>query len=108
MPPWGECYHGLLPGDLLQGESQNRRELERYWKERCSNAKAGLDVASANVQSLANSQSGSDGGSAYRSAIRSETAALVEYSRVLRIYTDLAVHGKEPDGEDERKAGSAK
>ena len=37
-----------------------------------------------------------DGTFAYRQSLRSENAALAEYRRVLRIFTDLTVDGKMP------------
>ena len=75
-----------------------RRELERYWKQRCQKAKADLDAARANVRSLKpESTSGRDGSYAFARAIRDETTALIKYSRVLRMYTDLMVHAKMPE-----------
>lgn len=86
----------------MPDEPQDRRELERYWKERLSTAKIILDAAHANVQSVKYDAGldGPDGTYAharYTRAVLAETTALVEYSRVLRIYTDLMVHGKVPD-----------
>lgn len=94
-------------GWFLAAESQT--ELERYWKERLSTAKNVLDAARANVQSVKDDAGldGPDGTYAharYTRAVRDETTALVEYSRVLRIYTDLMVHGKVPE---ERRGGVA-
>lgn len=85
---------------------QDRSELERYWKERWHKAKLDLDAARALVQSLKEDAglSGPDGvyGYArYARAMMDETAALVEYSRVLRIYTDLAIYGKLPGASDQ-------
>jgi len=72
--------------------------LERYWKERSLRAKADLDTARSRVQSSKDDlSSGVDGSYAYARAMMDETHALVEYSRVLRIYTDLVVHGNLPD-----------
>ena len=86
----------------MQGESQDRRELQHYWKERLSTAKRVLDAAQANVQSVKDnacldSPDGTYAHARYTRAVLAETTALVEYSRVLRIYTDLMVHGKMPD-----------
>ncbi len=84
-----------------------KTELERYWKERLSTAKHLLDAARVNVQSVKVDADGPDGTYAharYTRAVLAETTALVEYSRVLRIYTDLMVHGKVPAQNDERKA----
>jgi len=38
-----------------------------------------------------------DGHYAYQKAMRSENSALREYACILRIYTDLIVHGVVPD-----------
>ena len=78
-----------------------------------STAKLVLDAARANVQSVKDdaglsSPGGTYAHARYTRAMMDETAALVEYSRVLRIYTDLMVHGKLPDENEERKTGSAK
>ncbi len=67
-----------------------------------STAKHLLDAARANVQSVKD-DAGPDGTYAharYTRAVLADTKALVEYSRVLRIYTDLMVHGKVPDDKD--------
>ncbi len=86
--------------------------MERYWKERWHKAKCDLDTARASVKSLKEDArlSGPDGGYAharYTRAMVDEIAALVEYSRVLRIYTDLMIHGKLPNRDDERNTTSA-
>jgi len=79
-------------------------ELERYWRERWQQAKLDLDAARSRVLSVKDDAfagvAGPDGGYAharYTRAMMDETTALVEYSRILRIYTDLVVHGKVPD-----------
>ena len=87
----------------------DRRELERYWEERCLQAKLKLEAARAHVQSVKSTLSGpygADGAYAYTRAIKGETTALIEYSRTLRIYTDLVVHGKLPGNEDPQAAGA--
>jgi hypothetical protein len=38
-----------------------------------------------------------DGDFAYRQALRAETAALVEYFRILRLTSDLILNAKLPD-----------
>lgn len=77
----------------MPGAPLDRRELERYWKERCSQAKLELEAARAHVQSIKqdvlSGPYGADGAYAYARAIKGETSALIEYSRTLRIYTDL-------------------
>lgn len=43
---------------------------------------------------------------AYTMALRSETSALVEYRRVLRVYTDLMLRGIIPDEHQRREPPS--
>ena len=84
--------------------------MERYWKERWLRAKLELEAARAHVQSikhdLLSGPHGADGAYAFARAIEGETAALLEYSRTLRIYTDLVVHGKLPDNEKPQAASA--
>lgn len=62
------------------------QELEQRWRSRLDDAKLRLDYAT----SYAN---GRDDGWARRA----HGTALAEYTRVLRIFTDLVVHGKIPE-----------
>lgn len=79
---------------------QERHELERYWKDRWHKAKFNLEAARANVESVKHdATSGPDGNYAYARAMKTETAALIEYSRILRVYTDVVVHDKVPPRE---------
>jgi len=73
--------------------------LERHWKQRWIQARRALERASADFQAIQshNGVLGPDGRYAYRHALAQETAALIEYSRVLRLYTDLVLHDKIPD-----------
>ena len=83
--------------------------MERYWKERWLQAKLELEVARVHVQSIKRTLSGpygADGAYAYARAIKAETTALMEYSIILRIDTDLVVHGKLPDNEEGQAAGA--
>ena len=82
----------------------NKAELERYWKERWHKAKVQLEAARAHLSAMKDDASAGTG-NAYRSALEQETAALIEYSRVLRIYTDLVVHGKSPEDKESATAG---
>lgn len=76
----------------------SQTELERHWQERCLKAKLDLEKARAHVQTVKENMSyGADTGNAYKLALEQETAALIEYSRVLRIYADLVFHGRVPD-----------
>ena len=62
------------------------QELEQLWRNRLDDAKLRLAYAT----SYAN---GRDDGWARRA----HETALAEYTRVLRIFTDLVVHGKIPE-----------
>ncbi|MBZ5578493.1 MAG: hypothetical protein LAP40_18170 [Acidobacteriia bacterium] len=42
-----------------------------------------------------------DGDFAYGNAIRADREALAEYARVLRIFTDLTLHGRLPEDNEE-------
>ena len=88
----------------MQNEPQGQRELERDWRERWLKAKADLDAARARVASL-KPAGGPDGNYAYARAVMDETDALAEYSRVLRLYADLVVHGKLPTAKDPASDG---
>ena len=94
----------------MQHEAEEQGEVEGYWREQWETAKLDLDAARAQVESIKDAcgAPGPGGAYAYASALNRETAALIEYSRVLRIYTDLMVHGKRPDDGDERKVASAR
>lgn len=94
----------------MQHAAEEQGEVEGYWREQWQMAKLDLDAARTQVESIRDSCGvhGPDGGYAYASALNRETAALIEYSRVLRIYTDLMVHGRRPDDNDEPKAASAR
>lgn len=91
----------------MSNNTQDRAELERHWHEQWSNAKLDLENAKAHLQSIKQSGINPDEGDAYRAAIELETAALIEYSRVLRIYTDLVLHGKIPDEDEDAKGKAA-
>lgn len=94
----------------MQDEAHEQSELEGYWREQWQMAKLDLDAARAHVESVKDSCGvhGPDGAYAYASALSQETGALVEYSRVLRIYTEVMVHGRRPDDSDERRVASAR
>ena len=87
----------------------NRTELQRQWQKKWKIAELELEAARVRLQSIENDPfgvDGPDGGYAYRAALRHETAALIKYSRVLRIYTDLVLNGRVPDDEDQAVAGA--
>ena len=63
------------------------QELEQLWRTRLDDVQLRLDYAT----SYANGRDD-------RWARKAHETALAEYTRVLRIFTDLVVHGKIPDG----------
>jgi hypothetical protein len=67
--------------------------LEQRWKHRWEDSKRALELAAIHVQQV---ERGNRPRDAYRQALETEIRAAVEYARVLRIYTDLVVHGKIP------------
>ena len=80
----------------------NRMALEDLWRERLRialeryrNAKVEGRIAIRQQEEAAPP----DGSFAYRKTLRVENAALVEYRRVLRIFTDLTVNRKMPPAE---------
>jgi len=92
-----------------------RQTLEALWRSRVTDAKLRLEFARLFLKEVqtdlaANVVPMADGQFAFRQALRAENAALAEYNRVLRIYTDLTMNGTVPD-EDAwhgRKAASSK
>lgn len=92
--------------------SSDRSEIEGLWKQRWEAAKLKLEQAAARVrekESAVRSRSVPEpqGFDAYSHALEAETIALTEYARVLRIYTDLVVHGKMPEEASEPKTRNA-
>ena len=83
---------------------RNRQELETLWKQRWDEAKRKLELAAIHVEQI---EQQTRSGDAYRQALEAEILAAAEYSRVLRIYTDLAVHGKTPEEVAESKIKNA-
>lgn len=82
--------------------SDARRSLETLWKSRSDDAKHKFDQARRELREVERAiSSGTTEESAcvYGNAVRAETAALVEYARVLRAYTDLVAYGKLPNEE---------
>jgi len=78
---------------------QELKLLEEQWQGRVRHAKLNLDLCRLYVkqtQALAADIPPADGGYAFRRALKSEQSALAEYTRALRIYSDLVVYGKLP------------
>lgn len=87
--------HGSVP-------HRERAELEDAWRRRLDEALELYRAATARCEQLLAGQP--DGrppepDSPLSNARRAQTEALQEYSRVLRIFSDLVIHGKfPPDG----------
>jgi len=75
------------------------RALEQKWAAEVKQSKLRLEFCRFYVKqmhSLAVDAPAPEGGYAYRNALKSERLALAEYSRKLRIYSDLIVYRKVP------------
>ena len=82
-----------------------RQPLESKWRVRLFRALDDLERARARLKEAETLRSSQpvghpDGEFAHQEAIKAETAALSEYTRVLRITSDLIVHGKIPPPEE--------
>ena len=97
--PRDQYNFGSMPSEpARESEVQS---LERIWRNRLFRALDDLEIARARLKDaevLRSSQpvGHPDGEFAYREAVIAERIALLEYSRVLSITTDLIVHGKLP------------
>ena len=92
----------------------NPDQLERLWRQRMRDAQLRLDFARNYLKEVQRDfPSGTlpqlDGAFAHQKALRAENAALAEYHRVLRVYTDLVLHGTIPAEKESlrRQTGSA-
>ncbi len=79
----------------------NRQELEDFWCAKTQDALSRCRGATAERRKKVQEQNalltpGPDDYLAVGLAIKAETDALVEYRRVLEIFTDLIVQGKKP------------
>lgn len=82
--------------------SPNRRALHEQWQKNVEVARLRLQFARAFVEEVrADLRRGAipspDGDYAYRRAVRAETAALAEYRRVFRLFTDLLYRNQIPE-----------
>ena len=84
-----------------------REELERLWRSRLAEAKLRLDFARNYVnevrQDFPIDDTSPDGHYALQRALRAENVALVEFHRILRVYTGLVMDGKMPDEEGSQR-----
>ena len=81
-------------------DSTELRALEHRWEAEVKQSKLRLELCRIylkQMQTLIADVPPPDGGHAYRSALKSEKLALAEYSRALRIYSDLVVYGRIPE-----------
>ena len=86
-----------------------RKALEELWLARLRDAKLAVDFARnyfKEIQKDLSSLPPSDGQFALRRAVRAENAALEQYNRVLRIYTNL-IKGIMPNEDDAAKSTTA-
>jgi hypothetical protein len=81
------------------------QRLVDLWRNRLLDARAKYDLAA--TQSKTSSKDFADkilptpdGGAKMIGAIRAESRARSEYMRTLRIFTDLVIAGKAPEGDD--------
>ncbi len=89
----------------------DRRELEALWSSRLAEVKTRFDAARERTNSIVRkiplADRSSESRYAYQRAVRLENAALAEYNRVLRIYTELIDRGTVPDEDDwQRRQGT--
>ena len=80
----------------------HRQEVEEFWRRRLAEEKARYEVAVTRFQTASEDfrtqhATPPDGGFGVHLAITAESSARREYMRVLRLYTDLLLHGKIPD-----------
>ena len=86
---------------FMSGSAPDHKTLEDRWRQRLKDAALRVDFARNYVKEVqrdfpADTLPSTDGRYLQR-ALHAQTLALKEYQRVLRIYTDLVVHGKIPD-----------
>jgi hypothetical protein len=79
-----------------------KQDVEEIWRRRLSEAKGRYEVAVARFQTASEEfrnhhTTPPDGGFGVHLAIAAESSARKEYMRVLRLYTDLLLHGKVPE-----------
>ena len=84
--------------------SQSIRKLEEIWVERVRGARERYREATATFQKVWDENFdihlAADPTHAIQHARKVESAALNEYVRVLKIFTDLVLNGKVPDEDD--------
>lgn len=86
-----------------------RQELERLWRSRLRDAEIRLDFAVNFLQEVQRDfpHPFRDGRDAYQNALRAQKAAVADFKRVLRFFTDFVIDGKIPDEEEWQKYKAA-
>jgi hypothetical protein len=79
-----------------------RRTLEELWRLRLKNAESRYAHTREQLRNVLRTLPhgeipSPDGSYAYQQALHAENIALLECTRVLRVFTDLVVHGKIPE-----------
>ena len=83
--------------------TEKHKRLEDFWRLRLKDARAQYDLAAglckmAGTEFTDGTLPTPDGGANLFSALSAEGAARDEYMRVLRIFADLVLRGKRPEG----------
>jgi len=86
----------------------NRSEIEALWRKRLADAKLRLDFARNFLEEVQRDfpigDPSPDGQFAYQKALRAESAARAECTRLLCLYAHLVLDGKVPDENEWRQA----
>jgi len=83
---------------VSNGQQSTHPEVETVWRQYWEAAKLRLELARIRVREIEIEVSVNPRAICeYQTAIGAESAAQLEYSRVLRIYMDLVVHGRMPE-----------
>ena|SRR5215469_6366541 len=96
----------------MSSPAPDRKGLEEIWHKRVKDARLRLDRAMNDVMQVQRDFPAAvipppDSNFALRKARHAESTALTEYGHVLRIYTDLIVHGIIPNEAEWLKAQAA-
>ena len=81
----------------------DRSLLEELWQQRLKDARLRLAFSRQYLKEVrrdfpsSGRIHGADGAFAYKHALDAEVSAMANYRRVLRIFTDLVMHGKIPE-----------
>jgi hypothetical protein len=102
---------GGFEGEMKMPEfpplSVTRHELEEFWRLKLEESRARYQAATTYHRTLRNGQRERDSSEALARARQAESLALAEYTRLLRLFTDLTVHGKLPGQDSAASSGGA-